>query len=273
MTTLHVPASPDLATVVLATAQRTRRGPQWPSAATAWGWDDDEGRAAHLHTAMTLRALAARIRVERAQSGPLQSVTQHALADCHAAFRALEALLAPLPAEIFDRAPTPDQETLRALLAQLNRRELAFLATIRAALGSEDGVAPIDNRVEFAAEPMAAQAWTAIARAHARVLQQLVGLTDTQAERAVVLWEARRSPILFHIWRLGAHVRAQAVQVHATLAALGVHDSAADLYVRDLYAALAEVEGARLGAGTVGRAACALTAAELDARYAAAAHE
>ena len=51
----------DLAATVLAFAEATRAWPDRHLESAVWGWDEyHEVRYAHLHTVMTLRALAAR---------------------------------------------------------------------------------------------------------------------------------------------------------------------------------------------------------------------
>lgn len=269
-------AGRDLAATVLAFAQRTRGWPDRVLESEAWAWDDyEEIRYAPLHTVMTLRALAARIRVERAQHGPLQTLAQHALADSHAAFRTLEALLAPLPDVLFDRVPAPMEYTLRTVLMYVNETELYFLATIRNALESYGGREPTEGELSALTGASAAalatgtpaQAWAAYANSHALVQEELAGLTDTQVEREATMWEQIRYPILFRMWRFGAHLREHTIQVRKTLAWLDVSANEAELHAREIYAALAEVESARLGAGEVGREACARTAAELYTRY------
>jgi hypothetical protein len=266
----------DLAATVLGFAEATREWPDIALESEVWGWDAyEEVRYAHLHTVMTLRALAARIEVQRANTGPLKTLAQHALADKHAVFRTLQALIAPLPADLFEKPPAPMEYPLRMILHHIVETDWYFLAAIENALAGEGGSEPDFDEVSARFSSLAAalrngspsELWGAVAQTHGTILEQLVALTDTQVEKLSRMWEPKAYPILFRMWRFGAHLREHTIHVEKTLAALGVQQHEADLHARDIYQALAAVEGARLGAGEVGREVCVRTAEELAARY------
>jgi hypothetical protein len=70
----------------------------------------------------------------------------------------------------------------------------------------------------------------------------------------------------FRLHRFDSHLRQHTVQVEKTLVALGRGPSEARRLLRLIHAALAEVEGATIGAPDAGAAVCAYTATAISAR-------
>lgn len=266
----------DLASTVLDLTAATRSWPDRHLESEVWAWDEyEEVRYAHLHTVMTLRALAARIRVTREQHGPAMTLAQHALADAHGAFRSLHALLAAVPDDLFDNAPAPMEYPLRTVLSHINETETYFRLTIERALAVQGGGEPTQDEIEAAMADVAkalnegspAEAWDAYARTHAGVIESFAGITDTQGERLAAMWESTPYTVQWRLWRFGAHLREHTIQVQKTLAWLGVQPTEAGLHAQQIYAALGEVEGAQIGARGMGADAAARIAEELAARY------
>jgi hypothetical protein len=88
---------------------------------------------------------------------------------------------------------------------------------------------------------------------HERVLRDLSGLADEDLGAISLWWEAEwlddgDVPVGFRLHRFDAHLRQHTIQVDKTLAQLGLAPSEAKRLLRYVYAALAEAEGAALGA-------------------------
>jgi hypothetical protein len=255
----------------------------WPERfldSQVWAWDDYAGvRYAPLHTTMALRALAARLHVERAAADKPLTLAQHALAEHQAAFRDTEALLlglATLGDGEIDTPPAPGEWPVRTIIAHLHDVERYFLATILNAL--DDGPARELSAPEIAArtgEPVAVQSsgslaevWQAYARLHSKVQAWLVYLSDDEVQTPSTMWEDAPYPILFRMQRFAAHVREHNNQIAKSLRILNRSPSEGQMLARQMLAALAEVEGLRLGMGNLGVVACDQLALELAERFA-----
>jgi hypothetical protein len=269
-------AAQELASTVLDFAEQSRKWPEALLEHEAWAWDDYDGpRFAHLHTVMTLRALAARIRMERSNQGPLLSLAQHALGDARIAYRDLQALLTPLDAAMLDRVPRRGEMTIREVLGHVYKAECYFALSIANALELPGGRDAEEDEIRATSHEgralirsgAPAEAWQVVAQRHAETLARFVSLTDIEVERMSAMWESKPYPILWRLYRLGAHVREHTIQVEKSLAWMGMAPEEGDLHARQIYAAMGEVEAALMGAGAVGREATAQTARELALRY------
>jgi hypothetical protein len=137
---------------------------------------------------------------------------------------------------------------------------------------------PLDDVeiAEMAGEPLAISAdlphavmWAEFARLHAKVQAELVGLGDEQLSLRSPAWEPQPWPtIRFRLHRFDAHLREHANQLEKNLVLIEARPNEARLLLRQMYAALAEVEGLCLGDGGLGAEACAALAAEIEARQA-----
>ncbi len=253
---------------------------RWPTSflnVQTWGWDDYQGvRYAPLHGAMALRALAGRLHAERTAAGKHITLAQHALADHQLAFRDLQALLLGCNDALLDVEPAPGAWPLRTIVAHVHSTERKFLATI---LNTLDGGPPEElgaaaiatrtgERLETQHEGALDEIWSAYARVHAKVQEWLAFLEDEELQRASTMWEATPYTVLYRMHRFAAHVREHTSQVETTLHMLNGAPGEGALLARQLMAALAEVEGIRLGMGNLGVAACDLLAEELALRFA-----
>lgn len=269
-----------LSVQILALAAEVTRWPEHLLDSGAWHWDDyEQVRYAPLHATMALRALAGRLHAERAAAGKTLTLAQHALSDHHAAFRDMEAMLlglSPLEEGEIDTPPAPGEWPVRTIVAHTHDTERYFLATILNAL--DGGPAEELNPEQIAArtgEPVAISSagaltdlWDAYARVHGKVQAWLVYLTDAEVQTLSTMWEATPYPVLFRMQRLAAHLREHTNQLEKTLRALDRSPGEGQMLARQMLAALAEVEGLRLGMGVLGVAACDNLANELAARFA-----
>lgn len=251
----------------------------WPFAIldnNGWAWDEYDGvRYAHLHAAMALRALAGRLQAERWAAARPLSLAQHALADHQAAFRDFEALLVGLPDNLLATIPAPEEWPIETIVRHVYDVEHYFFSTILSALaGGSEEVTPASAN-ELTGVPLApspgrplAELWVSFETLHQCVQERLACLSDEQVQIPSTMWESTPYPILFRMQRFAAHLREHTNQLEKTLAWLGRTPGEAQMLVRQVYAALAEVEGLRIGQGEMGVAACAALAEEWEARFA-----
>jgi hypothetical protein len=94
-------------------------------------------------------------------------------------------------------------------------------------------------------------------------------LSEEQLALHSPAWEPEPWPtVQFRLHRFDAHLREHANQAEKNLALLDQRPNEARLLLRQMYAALAEVEGACIGDGGLGASACAAQAQMIDARLA-----
>jgi hypothetical protein len=103
---------------------------------------------------------------------------------------------------------------------------------------------------------------------HQRVLDAFIDMRDEELYAASVFWETTPMPVRFRLHRFDAHMRQHTIQMEKARLQLGLpHPEALRLW-RLIFAALAEVEGVRLGAGGIGYEDCQALADEIDKRRA-----
>jgi hypothetical protein len=254
----------------------------------AWRYHDEEGlRFALIGTYHELRDLAATTAAERAVRGRAITLAQRALAQYHAGYRDLQAILLGVSHADAGREPAPGEWPLWIVLWHIIRSEQQFFPRCRyAAEKRRAGAAPSemseDERQAFlAAEPATDQmrllkliygdAIGTPAEAerapdperlhgtfeeqlacydalHERVLRDLSTLSDDDVQAPSIWWEEAEVPVRYRLHRLDAHVRQHAIQAEKTLDMLGRSPNEARRLLRLIYAALAEAEGAALGA-------------------------
>jgi len=236
-----------------------------------WTWQAyrDGVRYAFFRTYEELRELAANTAAERAASVPQLTLAQRALALYHAAYRDMWSLLIGLPDAELDRVPAEDEWPLRKVLDHAIEADGGFYGVIRYALErqrSGDG-RPAEIPREYwdtlfgpqeDADYQAALAGTQ-AEIHAyhtafhnRILREFAAIRDDEITLPSRYWEGYGLPIQFRLHRLDAHMREHTVQVEKTLAMLGRQPGEPMRLLRLIYAALAEAEGATIGAPLAG---------------------
>lgn len=250
--------------------------PEWVLNNDAWSDGAYAGvRYAYLHTTLELRQLAVQLLAARTQAGNGRTEAQHALAQHHAAFRDLEALLLGVTPELYRRQPAPHEWTLDVIVQHVHEVERYFYAAIRNALvnaqpqplDDEETAALAGEPLEIACDTPLDTMWADYARLHAKVLADLQALSSVQLALPSPAWEPEPWPVVrFRLHRFAAHLSEHANQVEKNLALLNQRTEEAKLLLRQMYAALAEVEGVCLGDNGAGSAACAAAAAAITAR-------
>jgi uncharacterized protein len=252
--------------------------PEWVLNNGAWSYDAYDGvRYALLHTTLELHRLAVELMVRRQEAGRFPTRAQHALRQHQAAFRDVQALLLGLDEQDFRHQPAPHEWPANVLVQHMHEVERFFFAAIRNVLLNPEPQ-PLDDveLAEMAGEPVEIAAdqplelmWAEYARLHTKIIGELQGLSDEQLALRSPAWEPEPWPtVRFRMHRFDAHLREHANQLEKNLGLLDARPSEAKLLLRQMYAALAEVEGACIGDGGLGAEACAAMALTIDERLA-----
>lgn len=270
-----------LAAAVVRFAAATHSLPEWILNNNAWADAANEAyegvRYAFLHTTLELCQLAVELLPARTAAGRPRTQAQHALAQHQAAFRDLQALLLGIDADGFRQQPAPYEWPLHVIVQHVHEVERWFYAAIRNAVIDPDPQPREDEEwAEMVGEPVAisadlslAEMWADFARLHAKAQDELQSLDDAQLELRSPAWEPEPwPPVRFRLHRFAAHLREHANQVEKNLFLLDRRPNEARLLLRQMFAALAEVEGVCLGDGGLGDAACAALARRVDERLA-----
>jgi hypothetical protein len=88
---------------------------------------------------------------------------------------------------------------------------------------------------------------------HNRVLEETAGWGDADLAALSPFWEKAPKTVHYRLHRFGAHLRQHTVQAEKTLIAIGRPASEVKKLLRLVFNALAEAEGAIIGAGDFGR--------------------
>jgi uncharacterized damage-inducible protein DinB len=251
--------------------------------AWAWGPYDSEGvRFAFFRTYEDLRELAVRITSDRLARGPAVRVAQRILTQYHAAYRDLEALLLGVDDEVADQAPADEEWSVRQVVTHIIGADLGFYGVVKYALdhhrtgGGRPARIPDEAWDELLGEEEA-QTHAALGRPlsglqayyaahHGRVLREYAEITDEELAAPSIYWEEQEMSLRFRLHRFDSHLRQHVVQIEKTLAVLGRPPNEAKRLLRLIYAALAEVEGAVIGAWEVGVERAARAARVITAR-------
>ncbi|UCC61494.1 MAG: DinB family protein [Anaerolineae bacterium] len=235
----------------------------------AWGAYDSEGvRLAFFRTYEELRELAARLATERAAHGPVTSTVQRILAQRHAAYRDLQAILLGIGTDEAEQVPAEGEWPLRQVMAHIVAAELGFFAVIKYALErhrsgdarpakipdeawdaliGEDGAT-----IEATLDGPLAGIQSYGQALHERVVQEFADVSEEELAAPSMYWEGYELSLRFRLHRFDSHLRQHIVQIEKTLAGIGRSPNEARRLLRLIYAALAEVEGVTIGAGQVG---------------------
>jgi hypothetical protein len=235
-----------------------------------WSWRAyDEGvRFAFFRVYEELRELAATLITERTTRGKPITTAQHSLAQYHAAYRDLQAVLIGVDDELMDIAPSRGEWPLRIILGHIISAEREFFARIwHAVQHFRDGE---DTPVEMTAEEVAefvgeyAEFETTMNRLslpgilsyydslHRRVLRELNNIRGLELEAISLWWEALPITVEFRLHRLDSHLRQHTIQLEKTLLAISKSPSEAKCLLRLIYCALADVESTIIGAWDLG---------------------
>jgi len=232
-----------------------------------WPWrKHEEGvRFALLGTYHELCDLADTLAIERAAAGNPLTAAGRTLGHYVAAYWDFLGVLAGVTDAQFDTEPAPGEWPLRTVVAHCGATQRHFFTLVDYGLRRRRGAAGLPERLpeDEVDRVTAIDAFRAFypsasrpdlladfASMHERTLSALVGMTDTElAVPSPVWWEGESYPLSYRLLRLDAHLRQHTVQAVKALEALGAPQTEARQLVRLVYAGLAEVARAALGAG------------------------
>jgi hypothetical protein len=271
----------------------------------AWRYHDEGLRFALIGTYHELRDLASTLAAERAASGTPATTAQRVLAQYHAAYRDLQAALIGVGHDDAQRAPAAGEWPIWLTLVHLIMTEQNFFPRIahaveRARAGQPPAEMTEREREDYLAHDPATNSgrllrfiygdavasWEQAQETpppaamsgrfdellayydavHDRVVRELAPLSDTDLHAPSLWWEDEEVLARYRLHRFDAHLRQHTIQVDKTLAALGLAPNESKRLLRLIYAALAEAEGAMIGAPGVAADAQAATAAAIAAR-------
>ena len=229
----------------------------------AWGPHAEGVRFALLGTYQELRELAVRLAEERRLSPPV-TTAQHALAQYHAAYRDLQAVLLGVDDDHYDREPAPGEWPLRTVMGHIVRAERAFFALVHYGLRRQREGGDLAERLPDGEVDRLLGPWENLRNTvdhqglheiqayykglHGRVLQECATMSEQELAGSSLWWEEIRYPLQHRLHRFDAHLRQHTIQVEKTLAMLGHESTETKRLLRLVYNALAEIEGFLIGA-------------------------
>ena len=245
-----------------------------------WVWQDyDEGvRFAFFRNYEDLNTLAARLEAER--TVPF-SEAQRILAQYHAAYRDLQAILLGIDDELALQEPAEGEWPLRNVLVHFIQAEGTFFAIVYYTLERQRSAdsRPLEMPDEaweafWAGDPFEqlkekgrfSELLAYYDQLHNRILEAFSGISSNELDLPVVFWESTAMPVRFRLHRFDSHMRQHTIQIQKTLDMLARRPNEARRLVRLIYNALAKVEAARFGAGEADEKDCQALAAQLVAR-------
>lgn len=236
----------------------------------AWGAYDEEGvRFAFFRTYEELCELAAETASMRSALGPEMSTAQRILAQYHRAHRDLQATLLGAGEDAVGRAPAEGEWPVHKVVAHIVGADLGFFVVVKYALdrrrsGDEhpaeipdeawDTISGLDEAsfqalVDGPFEDLESYYGTL----HSRVLRELADIHEEELAAPSMYWEGYEMSLRFRLHRFDSHLRQHTVQVDKTLEAIGHTPNEARRLLRLIYGALADAEGATIGAWDVGQ--------------------
>lgn len=244
-----------------------------------WKAHQEGVRFALLGAMHELRALAVSLAAARRREGPPLSRAHHALAQYHAAYRDLAAALLGVTAEEYEQPPAPGEWPLRYVYGHMVGAERNFFALVHYGLRRQREAGDLDPRLPDGEAnrllgpfetflpimengPQADMAAFHAAN-HDRALTEFAAMSDSEIDGPSVWWENEPYSLEYRLHRMDAHLRQHTIQIDKTRAQLGRAAGEAHRLLRLVYGALAEAEGALIGAAELGLAERAAVAGNI----------
>lgn len=245
-----------------------------------WVWKDhdEEGiRFAFFVTFQELRQLAV---VLAAKRKPITQA-QHILGQYHKQYMDLQAAIFGLTEEDADHAPAEGEWSVRRVYAHILGAEIGFSEVIKYALeGHRTGTwkpGRMTDEDETRITGLNEKEYEALMGGsfkemlafhhefHPKIVQEFSSITDEELELPSTFWEETRFPILHRLHRYEAHFVQHTVQIDKTLIAIGQAPSETKRLIRNLFAALAEVDENLIGEDNL-QEECSQLAITINAR-------
>lgn len=230
----------------------------------AWRKHAEGVRLAYLGTYHELRDLATLISQARVEAGLAETAVLRTLAQNHLGYRDLQAVLVGVSDEIYDQESAPGEWPLRTVLSHIVAVERTFFALAHVGLeafrqGNPPPEFPEDANEQLfgsndafwhiADEGTFAQLWAEYEQIHVRSWDAYAGLSNEELNAPTPLWwEEEIYPIEYRLRRMDVHLRQHLIQVEKTLDVIGQPETEVKRLLRQVFAALAEVEGLLLDA-------------------------
>lgn len=227
-----------------------------------WAWGDYSGegvRFAFFRVYEELRTLAARLAQRHTPTH-----TQLILAQYHLAYRDLQAALLGVDDALAATPPAEGEWPARKALAHIIDADFGFFGVITYARNGHRSGNWQPNKIpeafwdallgmsgaEFEAilDGPLAGAVAYHQQLHARILREFATITNEELENPALFWESQPMSLRFRLHRFDSHMRQHTVQIDKTLVAVGHGPTEVRRLTRLIYAALAETEGAIIGA-------------------------
>jgi ankyrin repeat protein len=246
----------------------------------AWSWEAYDGnRYALLQTYLELQTLATELAQSRAHSERPLTAAQRILGQHRTAYRDFQSLFIGLSDDDLDRDPKPYEWNIRTILIHVYYVERKFYAIMLYALKHRYEAEPTPNLsneevqtfLDDAADlpPQAgtlADIWASYDKLHQRIAHELGQLSDEDLSLTSRMWEPKLYTHRFRMHRFHTHLREHTNQLSKTLVWLDKAPNEAKLLLRQIYEALAQVEGALLGAADLGTGPCSDLAEQISER-------
>lgn len=249
----------------------------------AWGSYKSEGiRFVYFRAYEDLRDLAVQIGHQRAISGEPWSDAQRILAQYHAAYRDLQAVLLGVENQYYEIPPAEGEWSVRRVLAHVVGADMGFYVAIKFALDRyQQGADPLieiedetwleimgleDDEVDAKMAEALPGLQSFHEELHQRIMTDFSGITDYELEKPSRYWEDEMYSLRFRLHRFDAHVRQHTIQMEKTLQVLGHVPGESEMLLRLIFAALAQLEGALIGTGETYRELLSESAVRIDER-------
>jgi uncharacterized damage-inducible protein DinB len=253
--------------------------------AKPWAWQsyDGEGiRFAFFRTYEELRELAVKLKSERLSQGIPITAAQCILAQYDAAYWDLQAALLGVADAQLDQPPAEGEWPVRQVLAHIFQADLSFYVAVRYALDQYRAGVQEPPRVTR-------EMWVAIsgidkasfqsitegpfaalrdhhAAVHERIVREFSSMSDAELATASKYWENEAMSLRFRLHRFDSHMRQHTIQMDKTTIAIQGQPNEAKRLNRLIYAALADVNSALIGAWDLGESSRAELAQAIRAR-------
>lgn len=229
-----------------------------------WVWrHHGEGvRFALLGTYHELRGLAVTLAAGRVEKGNPVTAGQHALAQYHAGYLDLRAVLLGVADGDLDLPPAKGEWPLRRVLEHIIGADRMFFCLVYYAIeqfrAKQEPARMTEENMNALVGPRAAfeQLVTNEGLAgimdhyetlHGRILSELANLNAEETNAPSLFWEGEALPVRYRLHRFDAHLRQHTVQAEKTLTAIGHEPNESKRLLRLVYNALAEAEGMVIG--------------------------
>jgi uncharacterized damage-inducible protein DinB len=249
----------------------------------AWGSYKSEGiRFAYFRAYEDLRDLAVQIGHQRAISGEPWLDAQRILAQYHAAYRDLEAVLLGVESQYYEIPPAEGEWPVRRVLAHVVGADMGFYVAIKFALDRyQQGADPLieiedetwleiigleDDEVDAKMAEALPGLQSYHEELHQRIMTDFSGIADYELEKSSRYWEDEMYSLRFRLHRFDAHMRQHTIQMEKTLQVLGHVPGESEKLLRLIFAALAQVEGALIGTGETYQELLSESAVRIDER-------